>query len=92
MQLIPEEYFPVFTVYILYSPVFDKIYIGFTSDLNQRLLSHNHLSNKGWTKKYRPWEVIHQENFDSKQEAMRREKNLKSGQGRAWIHSTLLKK
>jgi len=29
----------MFLVYALHSPVFDKIYIGFTSDLNQRLLT-----------------------------------------------------
>ncbi|WP_084328472.1 GIY-YIG nuclease family protein [Indibacter alkaliphilus] len=31
----------MFTVYALYSPAFDKIYVGFTSNLEQRLLSHN---------------------------------------------------
>jgi len=28
----------MFTVYVLYSSTFDKIYIGFTSDLEARIL------------------------------------------------------
>ncbi|MEX2479157.1 MAG: GIY-YIG nuclease family protein [Gracilimonas sp.] len=42
------------TVYALYSPTYEKIYIGYTSNLEQRLLSHNKLGKKGWTVKYRP--------------------------------------
>jgi|GEM_PF-6190167 len=33
----------MFTVYVLYSDRYDKIYIGVTSDLGGRLLSHNEL-------------------------------------------------
>ena len=38
----------IYTVYVLHSPKFDKIYIGYTSDLEQRMLSHNELGKKGW--------------------------------------------
>ena len=80
----------MFTVYILHSEKFDKIYIGFTSNLSQRLLSHNELSQKGWTKRYRPWKVIHSEDFENKSDAMKREKQLKSSQGREWIRRELV--
>ncbi|WP_084163759.1 GIY-YIG nuclease family protein [Olivibacter sitiensis] len=33
-----------FTVYVLYSEKHDKIYIGFTSNLPERLRSHNELA------------------------------------------------
>ncbi|SHM55402.1 putative endonuclease [Cyclobacterium lianum] len=69
----------MFTVYVLYSEKFNKIYIGFTSDLEKRLISHNELGKKGWTIKFRPWNVIHTEKFESKKEAMDREKYLKTG-------------
>ena len=46
-----------FTVYILYSPTSQKHYTGFTSNLEERLLSHNYLG-RGWTKKYRPWMLV----------------------------------
>ncbi|MDZ7807919.1 MAG: GIY-YIG nuclease family protein [Gracilimonas sp.] len=72
----------MFTVYALYSPSHQKIYIGYTSDLEQRLLSHNSLGKKGWTIKYRPWKLAYTEEFDTKKEAMRREKQLKSAKGR----------
>lgn len=56
----------MFTVYALYSEKFNKIYIGFTSNLEKRLISHNELGQKGWTIKYRPWKVFHTESFESK--------------------------
>ena len=81
----------MFTVYVLYSKDFDKIYIGYTSNLEQRLLSHNTLSKKGWTVRFRPWQLAYKEIFDSKQEAMKREKQLKSQKGREWIRKKLIK-
>jgi putative endonuclease len=75
----------MFTVYALYSPKYDKIYVGYTSNLEQRLLSHNKLGKKGWTIKYRPWEVVFTEEFETKKEAMKREKQLKSAKGRQYV-------
>ena len=49
-------------------------YVGYTSNLEQRLLSHNKLGTKGWTINYRPCEVVHTEEFEKKAEAMKREK------------------
>ena len=45
-----------FTVYILFSILHQKHYTGFTSDLPDRLISHNELGY-GWTSKYRPWKI-----------------------------------
>ena len=81
----------MFTVYVIYSEKFDKIYIGYTSDLNQRFLSHNELGKKGWTIKFRPWEIIYTEEFENKKDAMRREKELKSSRGRAYIREQIIK-
>lgn len=82
----------MYTVYVLYSVRFDKIYIGFTSDLEDRFKSHNELATKGWTIKFRPWSILHTEIFDSKSEAMKREKQLKSGGGRAFIRGLVANK
>ncbi len=79
----------MFTVYVLYSEKYDKIYVGFTSDLEARLKSHNQLSRKGWTVRYRPWEIIYTETYADKQSAMRRERALKSSRGRKFIRSLL---
>jgi putative endonuclease len=58
----------MYQVYVLYSPSFDKIYIGHTSDLEARLRSHNEESTKGYTKRYRPWEVVYTENYETRSE------------------------
>ena len=80
----------MYTVYVLFSQKFDKIYIGVTSDLEQRFLSHNELSKKGWTKSFRPWKIVHTEEFKTKSEALKREKELKSFKGREFIKKQIL--
>jgi len=74
----------LYTVYILYSEDFGKHYTGFTSDLAQRLVSHNKLG-KDWTAKYRPWILIYTKEFDDKAKALSYEKWLKSGKGRDFV-------
>jgi len=81
----------MFVVYVLYSVKYDKIYIGFTTNLEQRILSHNELGKRGWTMKFRPWSLIHTEEFETRQQALLREKELKSGKGREWIWNELIK-
>ena len=79
----------MFTVYVLYSKDYNKIYVGFTSDLEQRLLSHNELGKKGWTIKFRPWQLIYEEEYSEKSDAMKREKQLKTATGRNFIWSLI---
>jgi len=68
-----------------------KIYVGYTSNLEQRMNSHNVLATKGWTIKYRPWRLIHYEEYSSKKDAMLREKELKSHKGRDFIRNVIEK-
>ena len=82
----------MYKVYILYSPKYNKIYVGYTSNLEQRLLSHNELGKKGWTIKFRPWQLVHSEEYETKAEALLREKQLKAGKGRDWIWNELISK
>ena len=79
----------MFTVYVLQSVNFNKIYIGFTSDIENRIIAHNHSANKGWTKSFKPWKVIYTEHFETKAKAMNREKQLKTGKGREFIHKII---
>jgi len=79
----------MFTVYVLHSPEHHKIYIGCTSNLEQRFKSHNELGKKGWTIRFRPWKIVYTETFQTKEEALLREKQLKSAKGRAFIHQTI---
>ncbi|MEI6881921.1 MAG: GIY-YIG nuclease family protein [Bacteroidota bacterium] len=64
----------MFSVYILYSETHKKTYVGYTSNLINRMASHNIHATKGYTKYCRPWKVIHLEYFQSKTEALIREK------------------
>lgn len=73
----------MYTVYVLENDT-GKHYIGFTSNLEQRLISHNQ-TGCGYTSKYRPWKLIHRETYVTKHEAMFREKYLKTGKGREEI-------
>ena len=82
----------MFTVYVLYSPSFDQIYVGYTSDLNNRFLSHNKLATKGHTIKYRPWVIAYTEEIESKFDAIKREKQLKSSQGRKFVWNIIHEK
>ena len=74
-----------FVVYVLFSKTFTKTYVGFTSNLIERFMSHNQLSSKGYTFKFRPWIVLYVKPFESKKEAMDYEKYLKTGVGRDFM-------
>ncbi|MDP3149195.1 MAG: GIY-YIG nuclease family protein [Ignavibacteria bacterium] len=72
----------MFYVYILRSEKDGKRYIGFTSNIDRRLLEH-HTGYVTSTKNRRPLQLIHSEEFSNKIEAEQREKFFKSGRGRA---------
>jgi putative endonuclease len=81
----------MFFVYVLYSPSANKFYVGYTSNLESRLLSHNQLGTKDWTKRYRPWNLVYTETYPSKSSALKREKELKTGVGREFIRKMINK-
>lgn len=74
---LPERYY----VYILFSYKDKGLYIGFTSDLKARLVSHAKGRNQATTIR-RPLKLIHYEYFTNKADAKAREEFLKSGYGR----------
>ena len=79
----------MFYTYILYSLKFNRTYVGQTNNLSNRLEYHNSGKVKS-TKAYKPWKLIYSENFDSRAESMKREKWLKSPNGRKFIHNLLM--
>ena len=54
----------------------DTLYIGYTNDLKNRLTEHNDGLSKA-TKRYKPWRLVYTEGYRSKEDAIRREHNLK---------------
>ena len=78
----------MYYVYILISERDQKRYIGFTQDLERRIVEHNTGLVKS-TKNRIPLKVIYFERFENKAEAMNREKFFKSGKGREFLMNIL---
>jgi putative endonuclease len=79
----------MFFTYVLQNPQ-GILYKGQTNNLKKRILLHN--SDDGFhsfTKHRGPWQLVYSENFATRAEASRREKFLKSGQGRAFLKNHL---
>ena len=77
-----------YTVYILYSEPHDRYYIGQTENIEQRLIRHNKKMVPS-TKAYTPWNLVHLEHFASRQDAMKREKDIKSKKSRKYIEALI---
>lgn len=70
----------MFCTYILQSDKTGKYYIGSTENLDARIKRHNEGRNKS-TKSDRPWRIVYKETFPVKQDAYRREMEIKSYKG-----------
>ncbi|MDF7798370.1 GIY-YIG nuclease family protein [Pontiellaceae bacterium B1224] len=71
-------------VYLIRSEVdCSKTYIGLTSDLKKRLVSHNEGANRH-TAKFRPWKVECYIAFETREKAAEFEQYLKHGSGQAF--------
>ncbi len=75
-------------IYVLLSIKDKKFYIGFTSDLKNRLSEHAKGKVRS-TKNRRPLKLIHYEYFIDKADAKAREVFLKSGFGRNQLKEAL---
>ncbi len=67
----------MFKVYVLKSQSLEKYYIGQTKHLDKRIEWHNSPRAR-WTRRYQPWVLVFSETYDSRSEAMVREKELKA--------------
>ena len=56
-------------LYILKSETIDKYYTGVSTNPESRLAYHN-TKEKGFTSKYRPWEIVFKQEFESKELAL----------------------
>ena len=78
----------MFYVYVLQSESDDGLYIGFTADLRVRLKQHQ--DGKSFATSSRgPWELIYYEAYLEEEDALGRERYLKSGGGRRFLKSQL---
>ena len=70
----------MYQVYILKSEKIDRHYIGHSDNLEKRVNIHNRGLVKS-TKAYRPWKIIYTESADNKNDAYKREMQIKSYKG-----------
>ncbi|WGK66317.1 GIY-YIG nuclease family protein [Croceiramulus getboli] len=56
-----------------------------TGDVKRRLMEHNAGRTRS-TKGYRPWRMLHIEEYPDREFARKREKYLKSGFGKYWLN------
>jgi putative endonuclease len=77
-----------YITYVLRSLTDSNFYVGFTSDLMQRFEAHN-AGKVPSTKNRRPFEIVYFEGCRSKEDAIHREKYLKTYYGKMFIHKRL---
>lgn len=78
----------MFYVYILQSEKDKSLYIGYSTDLRKRLITHNK-NQVTSTKDKTPFKLIYYEAYLERKDATGREKFLKSGAGWRFIKKQL---
>lgn len=78
----------MYYVYVLRSLKDGNLYIGQTGNLEKRFSEHNSGLCKS-TKSRKPFKLVYCEEYQTRSEAMRREKELKSSKERARIKEFL---
>ena len=80
----------IYYLYILRSKSANKYYTGISQNPKRRLEFHNTIE-KGFTSRYRPWELVFQKEYNSKEKAMVIEKKIKSWKSRKMIEKVISK-
>jgi putative endonuclease len=78
----------MFYVYVIQSDSDHGLYIGMSGDLRRRFLEHQNGESQS-TKGRRPWKLIYYEAYLEDQDAVGRERFLKSGGGRVFLDKQL---
>ncbi len=78
----PERVHTTYWVYVLRSAKGDRLYAGVTSDLSGRIRAHNAGKTRS-TRGRRPLRLVYSETYQTKQEALARERYFKTPEGGA---------
>ena len=73
-----------YKIYILFSDIYRKTYVGFSENPLERMEKHNS-GQVASTKKFRPWRIVYEESVENYEEVRNRERYYKSGAGRRKI-------
>jgi putative endonuclease len=77
-----------FWVYIIQSESTGRYYVGSTDDLEQRLHFH-YTGQSHYTARRGPWKLVHSEEFPSRSDAVRREREIKRWKSAVAIRNLL---
>jgi putative endonuclease len=78
----------MYYTYVIHSEKDGRFYTGFTKDLRNRLQEHN-MGRVASTKNRGPFKLIYYEACIDQQDAIAREKYLKSGMGKRYLKNRL---
>jgi len=74
----------MYYTYAITSTIKSYIYVGISNNPKRRINEHNKGKEKT-TRSYRPFKILSVEQFDTRMEARKREKYLKSGCGKEYL-------
>ena len=74
----------MFYIYILYSKIVDKYYVGQTANLEERMISHTSGISK-YTSISKDWILVYSESFETRSQAIIRESEIKKKKSRKYI-------
>jgi putative endonuclease len=78
----------MYYTYIIYSKKVDRYYVGYTSDLEERLQRH-HDNKISYTGKRGPWTLVWYQPFESATQAYACERTIKKKKSRKYIETLI---
>ena len=91
MGSIPAEttkYIKMYYTYVIKSEFYDFYYKGHCESLEIRQKQHNSGSTQS-IKSYKPFKIVYFEEFETREEAVKREKYFKSAAGRRFLKTKI---
>ena len=74
----------MYNVYILRSKKDGRYYVGHTDDLERRMMEHEN-GKSPYTRNRGPWILVKVEEYETRSEAMKREREIKRRKSRGYI-------
>ena len=66
------------------------LYRGYTNDIEKRFVKHREGKGAKYTRMNKPIKVVYFERFDNKLDAIKRERYLKSKEGKLWLKQNVV--
>jgi putative endonuclease len=79
-----------YKVFVLYSNIHDRLFVGYTTSLTDYMITMNVMESDNPLYEFRPWTLIHMELFVHEEEALIRDGFLKQEIGQNYIRREIL--